>query len=327
MDELNKIKPREYQQKIFESCKDKNCLVVLPTGVGKTLIALMLAIHILKTQKGKVLFLAPTKPLAEQHLHYFKKHLPELFAELCLFTGKTQSKEREKLYSRADIIFSTPQCIQNDVKNEVYTLKDITLLIVDESHRSLKNYAYTYIAKKYQEQAINKRVLGLTASPGTDRKTIEQIAKNLAIESIELRTRDSDDVKEYLQDLEFKTIQLEFPPEFKEIVDIIKNMQQKKIQELRNRKVLFGPANKTQILQLQSKIMGQISSGSKNFNLFSAASAAAQAIKLAHLIELLETQTLYAVQLYVKSMFDQAAQKKSKAVQQIIKNPEFTKAY
>ena len=327
MDELLKIKPREYQQKIFENCRDKNCLVVLPTGVGKTLIALMLAIHVLKTQKGKVLFLAPTRPLAEQHLVYFKKHLPELFAELTLFTGKTQSKEREKLYSRADIIFSTPQCIQNDVKNQIYTIEDVTLLIIDESHRSLKNYAYTYIARTYQQQAKNKRVLGLTASPGTDRKTIEQIAKNLSIETVEMRTRDSDDVKPYLQDLEFKTIPLEFPAAFKEIVDIIKTIQQRKIQELRNRKVLFGPANKTQILQLQAKLMGQISSGSKNFNLFSAVSATSQAIKLAHLIELLETQSLYSANIYIKSMFDQAAQEKSKAVQQIIKNPDFNRAY
>src|SRR3989344_1088002 len=142
-----------------------------------------------------------------------------------------------------------------------------------------------------------------------------------------MRTRDSDDVKPYLQDLEFKTIPLEFPAAFKEIVDIIKTIQQRKIQELRNRKVLFGPANKTQILQLQAKLMGQISSGSKNFNLFSAVSATSQAIKLAHLIELLETQSLYSANIYIKSMFDQAAQEKSKAVQQIIKNPDFNRAY
>ena len=62
---LTTIKPREYQQKIYETCKDKNCLVVLPTGIGKTLIALMLSIY---TQKkypaSKTLFLAPTRPLA-----------------------------------------------------------------------------------------------------------------------------------------------------------------------------------------------------------------------------------------------------------------------
>ncbi len=153
---LSTIKPRKYQEQIFNSCKEKNCLVVLPTGIGKTLIALMLSIY---TQKKfpatKTLFLAPTKPLAEQHLAYFQKHLPELFAELTLFTGKTPAKERKKIWERTEIIFSTPQCISNDLKNELYSLEDVSLLIEDECHRCLKNYAYTYISEKYKEQAKN----------------------------------------------------------------------------------------------------------------------------------------------------------------------------
>lgn len=96
-DILKSINPRKYQLDIYETCKEKNCLVVLPTGIGKTLIALMLSIH---TQKKfpatKTLFLAPTRPLAEQHLNYFKNHLPELFAELTLFTGKIKMVDLKK---------------------------------------------------------------------------------------------------------------------------------------------------------------------------------------------------------------------------------------
>src|SRR4030042_278897 len=106
MDFLTGISPREYQQKIFEKCVDKNCLVVLPTGLGKTLIALMLTIERMKKFPGeKVIFLAPTKPLVEQHLNYFKKHLHDLFAEMNLFTGQIKSGERKKLWQTADIIF------------------------------------------------------------------------------------------------------------------------------------------------------------------------------------------------------------------------------
>jgi len=43
MEELS-ITPRDYQRTIFETCKKNDCLVVLPTGTGKTLIALMLTI-------------------------------------------------------------------------------------------------------------------------------------------------------------------------------------------------------------------------------------------------------------------------------------------
>ena len=68
MEFLRGISPREYQEKIFEVCKEKNCLVVIPTGLGKTLISLMLSIERLKNfPRDKIIFLAPTKHLVEQH--------------------------------------------------------------------------------------------------------------------------------------------------------------------------------------------------------------------------------------------------------------------
>src|SRR3989344_4641153 len=151
MEILTTIKPRAYQEDIFNVCKEKNCLVVLPTGMGKTLIALMLTVYTHQKNPGtKTLFLAPTRPLAEQHLSYFKKYLPELYGELTLFTGKTNAQKRIKIWENADIIFSTPQCIQNDLKKMRYTLEEVSLLIIDESHRCLKNYAYTYVVQNYK---------------------------------------------------------------------------------------------------------------------------------------------------------------------------------
>jgi Fanconi anemia group M protein len=109
---LKNISPRHYQEEIAETCIQKNCLVVLPTGIGKTLIALLLSIERLrKFPDSKVLFLAPTRPLAQQHLEYFKKHLPELFASLEIFTGKIKAENRKKIWQNSDIIFSTPQVI------------------------------------------------------------------------------------------------------------------------------------------------------------------------------------------------------------------------
>jgi len=325
---LTTIKPRKYQSEIYESCKNKNCLVVLPTGIGKTLIALMLAINRQKSFPGsKCLFLAPTRPLAQQHLDYFKKHLPELFADLQLFTGKINAKDRRKIWQTADIIFSTPQCIGNDLKKRLYDLTEVSLLIEDECHRCLKNYAYTYVAEQYREQSKNPRILGLTASPGSDKKTIEQIAKNLNIETIELRTRDSPDVKEYLQELNFEVIRVDFPEEFDKLRNLLKIIYNKKIEELKNRKLLFGPPMKRTLLEAQGRIMKAISSGNHHFNLLVGASIGSQAIKIEHAIELIETQTLYSVYEYFHSLFQQAKENKSKAVVNLIKQPEFNNAF
>lgn len=325
---LKNIPPRKYQQEIYETCKEKNCLVVLPTGIGKTLIALMLAINRQKKFPGsKVLFLAPTRPLAEQHLEYFQKNLPELYGQLELFTGKIQAPQRRKIWQTADIIFSTPQCIGNDVKNNLYELSEVSLLVEDECHRCMKNYAYTYIAEKYKEQAINQRILGLTASPGAERKTIEQIAKSLNIDTIELRTRDSEDVKEYIQELQFDTVKLDFPEDFVKIRELLQIIFNKKTEELKNRKLLFGPPIKKILLETQHRIMSAIASGNRHFNLLMGAGACATAIKIQHALELLETQTIASLQTYMYELFNQANQKKSRAVQSLVKQPEFNQAF
>ena len=325
---LQNIAPREYQQKIYETCREKNTLVVLPTGLGKTLIALLLTIdRLTQYPNEKVLFLAPTKPLAEQHLNYFKKHLPELFADMQLFTGAVNPEQRKKIFKTADIIFSTPQCIANDVRNNLYSLTEVSLLVEDEAHRCIKNYDYNFIAKEYVRQSQHQRILGLTASPGSEENKIRQICKNLSIDAVELRTRESVDVRPYLQDLEFEKIQIDFPPEMEEIRHVLRALFDRYIEELKKRNVLFGPINKVALIELQKKIMASLARGNQNFNYMLAASACAQAVKLQHALELLETQTLASFNKYLKELLSQASKKQSKGVVRLVEKPEFNFIY
>lgn len=325
---LESISPRDYQQKIFETCKEKNCLVVLPTGLGKTLIALMLAID--RSQKfpgQKILFLAPTRPLAEQHLKFFENHLPELFADMQLFTGSVKAEKRKDIWKSADIIFSTPQCIANDIKNHLYNLGNVSLLIEDEAHRCIRNYDYTSIARHYKRENENGRILGLTASPGSNSDKIKEICRNLFIEEVELRTRESEDIKHNLQELEFEKVQVDLPPEFIEIRELLRKIHDTYIDELKQRNLLFGPATKVNLIKLQGKLGNMLSGGNHNFTIFRGLSACALAIKLQHALELIETQTLNGFHEYMKDLFGQAEKGKSKGIQQLIKRPEFNMAF
>jgi ERCC4-related helicase len=325
MKELS-LTPRDYQKNIFETAKNKNTLVVLPTGVGKTLIALMVAIDRLKKfPLQKILILAPTKPLVEQHFETFKKNLPDLFASLDLFTGAIPAKSRKKTWDSAEIIFSTPQCIANDLKNHLYNLNSVSLLVIDEAHRCLKNYDYNKIAHQYKFQAENQLILGLTASPGSEKTRVSEICKNLAVDEVEIRTRDSPDVKPYLQNLEFQKIEVPFPKEFIEIRVLLNTIYNSKVSQLRNRNLLFGPANKITLLKLQGKLASQVSS--RNFQAMVGMSLTAQAIKISHALELLETQTLSGLHEYLLGLQKQAEQKKSKGVQTLVKTPEFNAAF
>lgn len=328
MEFLKDISPRDYQQNIFETCKDKNCLVVLPTGLGKTLIALMLSIDRAKKFPGeKILILAPTKPLVEQHLNFFNKHLPELFGDLELFTGDIKAEKRKEIWKTADIIFSTPQCIANDLRKNLYHLKDVCLLVEDEAHRCIRNYDYNYVAEQYRKNSLHQRILGLTASPGSDSSKIKEICRNLSIEEVELRTRESEDIKHNIQELEFEKVQVDLPNEFQEIRQIIKKIHDTYVDELKSRGFLYEAPTKINLIKLQSKMIHLISTGDKNFNIFKSMSACANAIKLQHALELLETQTLIGFNNYLKDLFDQSAKSKSKAVQILVKKPEFNFAF
>jgi Fanconi anemia group M protein len=326
--EAIKFTPRDYQKAILEACKKESCLVILPTGTGKTLIALMLAVDIFtKNPLQKVVFMAPTRPLIEQHVSYFTKNLPEGFAQIDLFTGKTPAAQRKKIWQRAEFIFSTPQCIANDVKKGLYDLSEVCLLIEDECHRCLKNYAYNFISQKYKEQSLKPHVLGLTASPGNDKETIKKVCSNLGIESVEIRTRDSPDVKPYLHEREFEKIEVDFPSGFEDIRQLMREIYNDKINTLKELRVLFGPATKVGLFECQKRMFANINSGDKNPSYFTGISACSQAIKIQHSMELLETQTVGSFINYLKNLFQEAEDKKSRGVQYLVKDPRFAKAY
>ena len=326
MKELS-IQPREYQETIFKTATEKNTLVVLPTGTGKTLIAIMLSIQRFKQfPLQKILILAPTKPLIEQHLTSFQNKLPENWADMQLFTGKTNAEKRKKIWQTAEFVFSTPQCIANDLDKKLYNLSNVSLLVVDEAHRCLKNYAYNKVTQKYKQQAENPKILALTASPGSDKQTITTICNNLSIEAVELRTRFSSDVKPYLQELEFEKIEVDYPPELLEIKILLEELYNSKAQELKNRNILFGPSNKVMLLKLQSRLMNELKT-SKDGNKMQAISLTSQALKISHAIELIETQTVNSFLEYMRDLYKQSAEKKSRGVQKLTSDPIFTKAY
>ena len=87
--------------------------------MGKTAFAFMLAAQRLSQYpNSKILMLAPTKPLCEQHLQSFKKHLDLSEDKFVLFTGQVKPEKRAELWKEAQVIISTPQGIENDAINK-----------------------------------------------------------------------------------------------------------------------------------------------------------------------------------------------------------------
>lgn len=194
----------------------EDLLVVLPTGLGKTVIAAVLAAELLRSGPGKVLFLAPTRPLVQQHASSFAKWLPGM--RRAVFTGTVGHPRREGAWDAADLVFSTPEIILNDLTAERYDLKDVRLLVLDEVHHAVGKYAYVALAERFRrERPGGGRILGLTASPGGRDERIEEVVGVLGGPRVEARSREDPGVREHVQavDVEFHWVDL--PPGAKRI--------------------------------------------------------------------------------------------------------------
>ncbi|MFQ5908098.1 MAG: DEAD/DEAH box helicase, partial [Thermoplasmata archaeon] len=203
------LEDRAYQVNIARSSLERSTLVVLPTGMGKTVVALLVLAERLRQGAGRVLFLAPTKPLVEQHAAFLRERL-RADIEVGVLTGEVAPVDREWTWMHDDVIVSTPQVVRNDLKYQRAELEGFGLLIFDEAHRAVGDYAYVQVGAAYKAEA--GLVMGITASPGSDPERILEVARNLGIEGVEIRTEFDPDVVNYIHDVKMERVSVSLPP-------------------------------------------------------------------------------------------------------------------
>lgn len=324
------FEPRLYQQTILDTAVKKNTLVVLPTGLGKTNIAVLLAANRLTNYpKSKILILAPTRPLCDQHVGSMQNCLDVKKEEVQLFTGLVRPAKRAELWKKSKIIVSTPQGLENDIISNKISLKDISLLVVDEAHRAVGDYAYVFIAKQYNKKAEHPKILGLTASPGSDQEKIKEVCTNLFVEEIELRHYDDPDVKPYIQRIDVERVRVDLSPDFAQIRKYLRDAYDSKLETIKKLGYLFGNItsySKTSLLEMQRAMFAKMSSGEKDYGLMRSVSLLAEALKLQHALELIETQGLKPLIEYLSKLEEEAGKTKVKAVQNLVKDLNFRSA-
>lgn len=301
---LKNVEPREYQKNIAEVALKGNTLVVLPTGAGKTLIAVLVGLKRLQQySKSRVLIMAPTRPLCAQHKKSFEKFTTVTLEEMALVTGKIRPEKRAELYKKARVIFATPQCIKNDLERGRLNLKNFSFVTFDECHRSIKDYAYPFVAKQYMLQAEHPLILGLTASPGSSRQRIEEITANLYIKSVEIRSEADKDMEPYLRPMKTECVYVELPQELEKVKVLFEEVLEESLSWLKQKHFLPSNPTKKMLLELQKRVSSAYVKGSKSPLNIQAMIKSAEAIKLMHAVELVETQDLS----YLKKYLDELA--------------------
>jgi len=315
------IRLRRYQEGVVATACDRNTLVVLPTGLGKTIIAVLVMAHrLMAFPDSKVLFLAPTKPLVVQH----KKTFEDLVVgkKTALLTGEEKVESRAELWKNSQVIFATPQTIENDLLRGL-SLSDVSLIVFDEAHRAVGDYSYVYIAKKYAETARDNLIIGLTASPGSDKEKISEVCQNLYIRQVEAKSDSDKDVKPYIQNVETQWVKVRLPPEFLKVKKLLEDVLRDELKALKEAGYVettdLRKITQRAVLEMQANIRQEVSRGENSFQY---ASLAAAVLKVNHAIELLETQGISSLDTYFKRMVTQ----NTKAVKRLMKNEKMQQA-
>ena len=126
----------------------KSGLVVMATGLGKTILA---ALDVAQTQPKKILFIAHREEILNQSKNAFKSFIPN--KKYGFYKGKNKEKDN-------DYIFASIQTLGKKSELQKFNKNEFEYIIIDEFHHvGAKSY------KNLVEYFKPKFFLGLTATP------------------------------------------------------------------------------------------------------------------------------------------------------------------
>ena len=299
----NIIQFREYQKNISNRALNKNTLVILPTALGKTIISLLVSINTLYNYRSKrILILAPTRPLVNQHWKSFVSSLKFPDNQTVVVTGKIPPYARSMIWNRNEIrlVFSTPEVVRNDIREKRFELSNFFLIVFDEAHRAVKDYAYTFIADQYMKHCSFPLILGLTASPGSEKNKIQEICNNLFIEHLEYKTEEDPDVIRYIHPIEIDWKWFDLPSEYQYVKSILKRILDEKLDWLIGRKIITKNSKwiyKKDLIFLGIELRRNLTTipEERRRSLYFALMQQSNALSLMYCIELMESQGFYSL--------------------------------
>ncbi|XP_063255822.1 Fanconi anemia group M protein isoform X2 [Prinia subflava] len=238
---------RPYQERMAGAALLANTLVCLPTGLGKTFVAAVVMYNFYRWfPSGKVLFLAPTKPLVAQQMEACGRVMGIPSRDMAEMTGGTQALGRRELWSTKRVFFLTPQIMVNDLSRGTCPAVEIKCLVIDEAHKALGNHAYCQVVRELSKYTNQFRVLALSATPGSDTKAVQQVISNLLIAQIEVCAEDSPEIQPYSHERQVEKIVV---PLGEELVEI-QNTYIKVLEAFAGRLIKMGVLSRREIPSL-----------------------------------------------------------------------------
>ncbi|MCL2149283.1 MAG: DEAD/DEAH box helicase family protein, partial [Methanomassiliicoccaceae archaeon] len=318
------VEERRYQVNLANGCMGADTLVVLPTGLGKTIVALHVAAEALLAGK-KVLLMAPTKPLVDQHASVFSSLLAD--TKVGVMNGLMKPETRKRIAEEGEFVISTPQCVANDLEGGMYDMGIFGLVIYDEAHRGAGNYAYVTVAKHC---AGRIRSVGLTASPGGDIGKVEEVCRNLGFVRIDVRTEEDPDVAPYIHDTYVQRVEVNMPRELLDVAGILRGLLDHYFLELTDLRLTTGnwPASATHMLMIGESLQKRLRRGERSPTIYRGLTVQSICIKILHAINLAETQGMSPLRSYMSKLIEEGrAEKGNKGGRELAARKEFIEAW
>ncbi|MCL5788609.1 MAG: DEAD/DEAH box helicase [Candidatus Marsarchaeota archaeon] len=320
------VEPRTYQLELYSQASKKNTLVVLPTGLGKTTVAaLLIAQRLEENMDSKAVVLAPTRPLVDQHLEFFRKAILLDRNHFGTLTGGETPAARVALWERCKLLVCTPQVVRNDLVTNRYSLSAVSTLVLDEAHRTVGDYPYTFIVKRYLAQASSGLILGLTASPSSTPGGVSALARTLGEAQVVSRTHDDADVRGYVGKVDTKLVVVDPPQEFSSALGFLYSLLERYVKPLKEKKLIAYSSLKSvplrALIDLQRTLAQKASQTGWDESSSQAVVFASNAVRVIHALTLFETQGVSAVLLYMQRMDAQVRQKATRSLRILTTDP------
>lgn len=313
-----RIEARPYQvDTARRALAGRGALVVMATALGKTYIALLAYAALLKADpKARCLFLAPTKPLVAQQAERLRECV-RIAGRVEVVTGEQPPEDRELAYLQAQVVAATPQAVANDVRHGRADLSRYSLIVFDEAHRAVGDYAYVPLGQAAQQ--TKARLLGLTASPSSQRDKVEEVCRNLGVEDVIYKSEKDDDVAEYSNPVEFEPVFVTLPDEMNSLRDLLAGLYRESAQRLKPWGLEAEKPNKRLLLELQKRLVRDLPRTGR------ALTEVTRAMNLAHALDLLESEGVGPLADYLARLGTR--EKKSRAVLELLRDPRIARLH
>ncbi|CAK63262.1 unnamed protein product (macronuclear) [Paramecium tetraurelia] len=259
VDTIEEFEFRDYQIELYEKGIGKNSIIYLETGLGKTLVIIMLMWdRLFKYPDKKIVFLANTVQLVEQQAQQIKQKLPRV-AELISDDDSMIVKAKEIgsklnvlhgskctdiwnqimwqiILEESKILVMTTQIFLNILRKGLVKISNFSFIAMDECHNAIQDHPYNYILKEFylktKFQSDNQflpQIVGATASPVMNSKSVSnnqllqellQLSANMDSQYLHI---DAQNLKKHIKEAQIVPIYYKMlfnDPDIQKVIDL-----------------------------------------------------------------------------------------------------------